>query len=196
MLQKSRAGLLLSVGAVVPPLVLAALNPFVFTVDRYVFVTLPSWIALSAIAVHELYRQTQGRLRLLAAAVLLLLVADAAGEQLMYYQLNHGNRLDWRRAFHYVQAMKEEEDIIVSAVPEVGSYYTGEEVVPLGDIEPDTILTSEHRHWFVIDSQHSWWSGRQKLWVEENCTLLGFQYLRVRKTSDLSIYRCDPLKRS
>jgi hypothetical protein len=196
LLQKSRAGLLLFVWAVVPPLILAALNPFVFTVDRYVFATLPSWIILGAIAVHELCSQAQGRLKLLAAAVLFLLVADATGENLMYYQINDGNRLDWRKAFQHVQDMKEEDDIIVSAVPEVGTYYTGEQVLALGDIEPGTILSGKDRYWFVIDSQHSWWAGRQKIWVEENCTLLEFQYLRVRETFDLSIYVCDPDRRS
>jgi len=190
--QKSRVGLFFFVWAVVPPIILAALNPFVFTVDRYVFLTLPSWIVLGALAVHELYCRTQGRLRLLAIAVLFLLVADAAGEHLMYYQINNGNRLDWGKAFKYVLEMKEEGDIIVSAVPEVGAYYTGVNVLPLGDIEPDTILAGKQKYWFVIDSQHSWWSGKQKIWVEENCVLLGFQYLRVRETFDLSIYLCDP----
>jgi hypothetical protein len=192
--KRSRAGLFLSVWAALPPLILAALNPFVFTVDRYVFVTLPSWIILGAITVHESCCQAQGRLKLLAAAVLFLLVCDAAGENLMYYQINNGNRLEWNEAFKHVQDMKEDDDIIVSAVPEVGTYYTDENVLPLEDFEPDTFLTSRDRYWFVIDSQHSWWSGRQKVWVEENCTLVEFQYLRVREAYDLSIYLCDPTR--
>ncbi len=192
LMQKSRVGLFLFVSAVVPPLVLAALNPFFFTVDRYVFVALPSWITLGAMAVHELYRRTQGRLRLLAASIPLLLLAGAAGENLMYYQINQGNRLDWRAAFQFIQEQKEDGDITVSAVPEVGTYYTGEEVLPLEDVEPDAIAAGKDRYWVVVDSQHSWWAGRQKIWVEENCTLLRFQYLRVRETFDLSIYRCDP----
>jgi mannosyltransferase len=192
--QKSRRGLFLFVWAVVPPIILAALNPFVFTVERFVFVTLPAWVVLGAVAVHELWCQTQGRLKLLAAAVLFLLIADAAGENLMYYQINRGNRLDWGRAFQHVQDLKEEGDIVVSAVPEVGTYYMGEKVVALEDTEPDMILAGKNRYWFVIDSQHSWWAGRQKTWVEENCTLLYFQYLRVRETFDLSIYLCDPAR--
>jgi hypothetical protein len=190
--QRSRAGLLLTIGAVVPPLILAALNPFVFTVARYVLVSLPCWILLGTVGVHELYQLAPSRLKLLPAAVLLVLLADAAGAHLMYYYINTGNRLDWRGAFRYVQEIKGEADIVVSAVPEVGIYYTGEEVLPLADIEPDTVLTGNTKHWFVIDSQHSWWSGRQKVWVEQNCTLLKFQYLRVRETFDLSIYLCDP----
>jgi mannosyltransferase len=194
LLQKSRIGLLLTLSALVPPVILAALNPFFFTVDRYVFVTLPSWIILGAFAVHELWRRAQGASRLLAAAVLLLLVADAGGQHLMYYQINHGDRLDWAQGFRHVQAAKLDQDIVVSAVPEVGTYYMGEEVLALEDIEPMAIVTGQSRYWFVIDSQHSWWAGRQKTWVEQNCTLLEFQYLRVRETFDLRIYLCDPAR--
>jgi 4-amino-4-deoxy-L-arabinose transferase-like glycosyltransferase len=43
-LKKDRAGLWLATGAVIPLVALVAANPFVFTKDRYVFMTLFSWI--------------------------------------------------------------------------------------------------------------------------------------------------------
>lgn len=196
LLQKSRTGLFFLIGALVPPLLLAALNPFFFTVDRYVFVTLPSWIILGAIAVKEMYCRVQGHGKILAAGVLFLLLADAAGSHLMYYQINHGNRPDWRGAFAYIQERRVDGDVIVSAVANVGTYYTGEEVTWLGDIDVDTITRGNKRYWFVIDSENGWWSGKEKRWVEEHSELVEAWYLRTRENMHLRVYLFDPERSS
>lgn len=194
--QKSRPGLLLFVGAVVPPLLLAAANPFMFTVDRYVFLTLPCWLILGAIAVQELFSRSQSLGRVFALGVLALLLTDAAGEHLMYYAINHGNRPNWREAFAYIQARKQDDDVVVSAVDNVGTYYLQEDVLWLGDIEPETITQGNHRYWFVIDSENGWWSGREKRWVEANADLLEAWYLRTRENMHLRVYLYDPARRA
>jgi hypothetical protein len=196
LLQRSRLGLFLFIGAVVPALLLAALNPFVFTVDRYVFVTLPSWIILGAIGIKEMYCRAQGDGKILAAGVLFLLLADAAGSHLMYYQINHGNRPEWREAFAYVQERKVDDDVIVSSVANVGTYYTNEEVIWLRDMEPDTITTGSQRFWFVIDSENAWWSSNEKQWVEKSSELVEAWYLRTRENMHLRVYLFDPERSS
>jgi hypothetical protein len=193
--QKNRPGLFLFIGAVIPPLLLAAANPFFFTVDRYVFMALPSWIILGAIAVKEIFCYAQNQGKVLAVGILVLLLADAAGAHLMYYQINHGNRPVWRDAFEYIQAHKEETDVVVSAVENVGTYYMDEEVMWLGDIKPDIITTGNKRYWFVIDSENGWWSGREKQWAEENSEFVEAWYLRTREDMHLRIYLYDPGRR-
>ncbi len=55
--KKSRVGLLLLVSAVVPILLLMALNPFLFTLSRYAFITLSSWIILAAVGIRQVFCQ-------------------------------------------------------------------------------------------------------------------------------------------
>ena len=192
LLQRNRGGLYFTIGAVVPLLLLAALNPFIFTVNRYVFMTLPCWIILAASAVRQIFHLMPRPGKTLAVAVLALLVADALGAHLMYYQINHGNRPEFRAAFTYVASRKDADDVVVSAVPEIGTYYLGDTVLPLAAIEPAAIQSGDARYWFVIDSENGWWASRQKRWVEENGTLLEVMFLRVRENIHLRIYLYDP----
>jgi 4-amino-4-deoxy-L-arabinose transferase-like glycosyltransferase len=194
LLRKDRRALFLFVGAVVPPLLLAAVNPFAFTVARFVFTTLPCWIILAAMGVDKVFSWARGTGRVLAAGIVFLLLADAAGQHLMYYSLNHGNRPDWRKAFAFVVEKKRNDDVLVSSVPLLGSYYTKQEVIWLGDIEPAVITQGSQRFWFVLDSENSWWSGREKQWVEENCQLVEAWYLRMREDMHLRVYVCDPAR--
>ena len=190
--QKSRIGLLLFLSAVVPPLVLAAINPYVFIVDRYAFMVLPFWIILGAVGVVELFRATGEHRMLLAAGVLALLLVDAAGNHLLYYQINHGNRPDWRSAFYFIEERKSDGDVIVSAVENIGDYYLAEDIMPLADIDPIAIRDGTQRYWFVIDSENGWWSGAQKQWVETNSSLVEAWYLRTRENMHIRVYFYDP----
>jgi hypothetical protein len=169
-------------------------NPFVFTVDRYIFITLTSWIILGAIAIKELFCRVQGIGKVLASGVLFLLVADAAGMYLMYYQFNHGNRPDWRTAFDYVQERRAENDVVVSAVDRIGTYYMNEDVMALGDIEPDVISSGNTKFWFVLDSENSWWSDKEKQWVEESSDLIEAWHLRTKENMYLRVYLYDPAR--
>jgi hypothetical protein len=71
-----------------------------------------------------------------------------------------------------------------------------EEVMWLGDIEPDTIAKGNQRYWFVIDSENGWWAGREKQWVEENSELIEAWYLRTREDMHLRVYLYDPTRNS
>jgi len=186
--ERNRLGLFLFLNATVPIVILLAGSPFVFTVGRYAFITLPSWVLLASYGIWEITRKAQFRPYLIGACLLFVIIGDMSGSNLMYYQINHGNRQDWRQAMQIVTDNASKDDVIVSSVAELGSYYTGKEVLWLGDIDFDTVKGFENRHWFVIDSENGWWSPTQKLWVENNAILIDELYLRVRESMNIRIY--------
>jgi hypothetical protein len=193
--QKSRAGLFFFLAAVVPVILLLLLNPFIFTKDRYVFITLPSWLILAAIAVKEIFGQMQHHGKLLAIGVLVLLLADAVGANLLYYQVNNGNRRDWRRAFNLVEERSDAEDMVVTWWPELGSYYLNREFVAWPDIDSEMVIESGKKVWFVTDSETVWGNLPLKAWVEQNAELIEVLYLRLRDDDfNLRIYLYDPAR--
>jgi mannosyltransferase len=189
--EKSRIGLFLVISIVVPTVLLAFISIFSFVVDRYAFVTLPAWIILAAYFVVETARRHQHSLYLTAGLILVLL-SDASGANLMYFQINHGNRPEWQQAFDFVKVRTVEGDVIVSSVSELGNYYLGQNVLWLGDVNPQTISNEGRRYWFILDSENSWFSADQKYWVETNADLLEFFYLRVREEINIKVYLYTP----
>ncbi|HXV96946.1 MAG TPA: glycosyltransferase family 39 protein, partial [Anaerolineae bacterium] len=88
--QKRRPGLYLLVSAVLPPLALTLAAPFVFTADRYAFVSLPGWLVLSAVGIkHSLVQSLRSGHRLMLV-IPLIVVAHALVENVLYYQYQHG----------------------------------------------------------------------------------------------------------
>lgn len=194
LLQKSRSGLFFSLGAVVPIAIVLLVTPFVFTEERYAFVTLPNWLILAAITIKELLNQTKDYGKLLAVGVLIVLLADAGGANLMYYQANNGNRRDWKGAFALVEERSREGDIIVSTGPELGSYYLGREIISWRDIDRDAVVQSGKRVWFVIVPDLTWfWHTQDFLWwVSHNSELIDIRYLRRPDNANIYIYLYDP----
>jgi mannosyltransferase len=192
--QKNRAGLLLFTGAVAPVAFLLLLNPFIFTKDRYVFVTLPCWITIGAVVVREILAQTRDKARILAVGVLALLLADAAGSNLLYYHHNNGNRRDWKGAFALVKERSREGDQFVAYWPELGNYYLSQEVIAWKDIDPDAAMRSGERFWFITDSETVWANREMKSWVEEKAELIDVRYLRTPDDFSLRIYLYDPVR--
>jgi hypothetical protein len=195
-LGKSRIALYLMIGAVLPPLLLAAANPFFFTVSRYVFISLISWVILGAIAVKEISSRLEGRRMLLAIGIFALLVADAAGSHLMYYQFNHGNRLEWRAALQLIQDRKLDGEAVISTRSLLASYYLDESVTDLRFLSPEALEDIEERTWFVVDSEglgHASPGARE--WLEGSGELVEFYYLRVKENINLRIYVYDPESR-
>ena len=193
--QRSRAALFFLVSATVPIILLIGISPWVFVVERYALITLPAWLIITAVALERLAAWLPQQGRWLGVAVLALLLADAAGAHLMYYQLNNGNRPDWRGAFAYVQAHKAPDDLIVSTWPEIGNYYLGDdqEIFRLAGTDPAQLALENKPIWFVIDSEAVWFaSSANKQWMENNAELLFVWYLRVREQIDMKVYRYQP----
>jgi hypothetical protein len=149
--KKSRAGLFFLTAAILPPAMIAVANPFFFIVERYAFVTLFFWIALAASGISALFAITNKHAVALAFGVLLILLADAAGENLMYYQINHGNRLQWREAVEFVREKMDDKDLVVSTRAPLASYYLGSDTLEFRELSSDNLETIESPIWFIID---------------------------------------------
>lgn len=150
--KKDRGVLLLSLGAVVPLIILMGLALFHYTASRYVFMTLTSWVILAALAAVELIRQSRGQHKILAASLLLLLVAGSLGENVLYYRYQNGNRDNWKDAFELVKAEKQAGDLVVSINPELADFYMQEKTMAIGEIDLNLLETGQQRVWFVEDS--------------------------------------------
>jgi mannosyltransferase len=191
--KKERAGLLFFINALVPMILLALLNPIVFTVDRYAFVTLLFWIVLAAMGIKNVFSIAGRPGILIAAAVFFIFVGDMAGEGLMYYQINRGNRLGWREASAFVQENKQDDDVVIATRFELASFYSGEEVVDYQSLNAKDLDGIEQTIWFIIDYPGIWHGNPEgEAWINEHATLLQFSYLRTREQNSLLIYRYDP----
>ena len=149
--ERRTAGIFVCLAAWVPLTLLLLISPFAFTVDRYVFVILPFWAILGAIAFREMFVQTGKRGKLLALGILLLLVADPLGQDALYFAYQNGNRPDWRGAWQIVSREKTDGDLVLATRPELGHYYLDDEVASINSVDPDTIERDGNRVWFVID---------------------------------------------
>jgi len=191
-LHKHRAGLLMTVNAVVPLVILVAVNPFIFTKDRYVFMILFSWIVLAAVAVHELITNTSNLQRWLAFGVLALLLFDAGGDALLYYRANHGNRAEWKTVFSIIEEQSQPEDIVVTYWPEFGPFYLDRDFIQYEDIDVPILLNSGKRYWFVIDAETIQANPKVVSFLESDARLMDVRYLRTPDDFYLRIYFFDP----
>jgi mannosyltransferase len=191
-LERNRAGLFFSIGAIFPLVLIISLNPFMFTEPRYLFMTLPCWVILASAGVKEIFSLSHGHSKLLAWAVLLMLAATSLGSYLLYFTVNHGDRFDWRSSFEFVQDRSDVGDVIVSTRPQIGTYYFDGEIQHYREITPEVIEADQHRYWFVVDSEKIWDNRAMKEWLDNNALIANFSYLRVPEELNLRIYIYDP----
>lgn len=194
LLKRDRVGLFLLLNAIMPVLLLVLINPIAFTKDRYVFVTLTFWLILVAVALNELMSRTTGQGYLLAFGVLMVLMADAAGSDILYYHVNNGHRRDWRAAFEIIKEKSQSDDVVVAWWPEFSPFYFADrEILPYKDVRVETMLESEKRYWFLIDSETVWGNIRMRDWLELHGQLIDILYLRLPEDDfNLKIYLYDP----
>jgi mannosyltransferase len=196
-LQKNRLGLFLLISTLLPIALIIFLNPLSFTKDRYVFMTLPAWLCMVAVAVKVLVAQTKGYGKLVALGVLGVLLFDAFGSSLLYYHVNNGNRNNWKAAFELVKDRSLEGDNYVAWWPEFGPFYLEREIMPWKDITPGFVTASGNRFWFVIDSETVWGNIPMMNWLQKNGELIDILYLRLPEDDfNLKIYLYDPANSS
>lgn len=192
-LEKKRSGLFFLISAMLPLLLIAMANPFVFTVERYAFMTLLFWVALAANGITAIFALARRHQTVLAIGVLFLLLADAAGSNLMYFQINHGDRLAWREAAEYVNTKMQPGDVIVSTRAPLASYYLGQDTLEFQDLLAADLEEIDAPLWFIVDFPGIWHGkDESRAWMEEHAQLMQFSYLRVREYNYLLIYFFDP----
>ncbi len=97
-------------------------------------------------------------------------------------------------AFNLVQRRSKEGDRFVSYWPEFGRFYLGQEIIAWENIDPESVVSSGTRFWFVVDSETIWGNRRMKGWVERNAELIDVKYLRTPGDFYLRIYLYDPAR--
>jgi mannosyltransferase len=192
-MQKDRAGLFIFIAALLPPLMIALASPFFFIVDRYAFISLLFWLILAAVGMTTIFKMIDRRGIALAFGIFMILIADAAGANLMYYQINRGDRLNWREMVGFIKENKQAGDLVVSTRSELASYYLDEDVVEYQNTHPEDYEGTDSTIWFIIDYPGVWHGSQSsKTWMEKNAELLKYSYLRVREENSLLVYRFKP----
>jgi hypothetical protein len=193
LMQRQRSGLLLSSASYVPTIVLLSLAPFAWTEARYVFVSLPFWIILAAVALQQMLVHTNALGKVLTLGVLLLLVADPVSQLALYYRYQHGNRPNWRRAFALVGQRRAEGELVLATIEKVGHYYLSEDVRQVNDMEPEAIQAADTRVWFVIDEAAGYVSPDFRRWIHENSRLIDvIEVSEAGNSLSIYVYLYDP----
>lgn len=194
-IQKSRQGLFFSLAAIVPFGLVIMITPFMFTEERYAFVTLPSWLVLAAVGIDLLLVRLKKYELIFAVGILAVLLGDAMGANLLYFRTNHGNRWDWKSAFGLVQANLQEGDVVVTTFSEVGNYYLSrDDVIAWDDVNVESIQAEGNRVWFVVIPDMTWYTGTEDFyyWVVHYTRMIRTLYLRTVDNTNLEIYLYDP----
>jgi hypothetical protein len=190
--RRDRAGLFFLVAGFLPILLVAVANPFIFTVERYVFITLPFWLVLAASGLKALFTIIGKPAVLLAFGVCFIFLAGAAFDNLLYYQINHGNRLEWREAVDYVRVRMQAGDAVVSTRAPLASYYLGQDVLDYQDFLPADLEEINAPIWFIIDHPGIWHGKLEsKVWLERHAQLMQYSQLRLPEENSLLIYRFE-----
>ncbi len=171
LMKRSRPALYLVLGAAVPLIGIAGLSFFHYTANRYIFVSLTSWLILASMAASELFACLRDNPRTLAAGVIAVLIGSALSENVLYFQYQHGNRDRWREALQIVQEEKSADDLVVVANTGVGNYYLGKEVVGFRQFSR-LGLDQYRRVWLVEDMTVKQLFPEEHAWLEENTQLV------------------------
>ena len=172
-IKKKRVGLLLSLNAILPIVVITIISTFMYTANRYMFITLTSWLILGAVAVKELLENVSGYGKLFSLGVVAILILSPLSEDMLYFRYQNGNRDDWKSALNFVKQNKQPGDLVVSANPAIGDYYLGETTISMAKIDLDSLVNSNKRIWFVEDFNVDEKWPRVHRWIRENATLVG-----------------------
>lgn len=191
--QKHRAFVLLGLAASVPLAATTILSMFVYTANRYVFVSLIAWIILAGYGIVELVKKTQGGWRLLAAGSLIVLAATSMSDNVLYFMVQHGNRANWKAAVAYIEENREPGDRILSSSPVVLNFYFQEPTYNIRRIQQPKNQDPQERTWFVVDNITESYYPRAYKWVRNNARLMDVYDVTVTaRQFKMMVYLYDP----
>jgi hypothetical protein len=195
--KKNRVSLLLSLGAVIPLLIIMGISPFHYTANRYVFISLTSWIVLASLAAVELLSQTQKGTKILAVGTLALLLLQPLSEDVLYFQYQNGNRDNWKAAFEFVREHKQVGDLVVAANTELGDYYLQDRTMSLRSVDLASIEKNKNRVWFVEDMVAQQIFPDAHNWLKENTQQVANLDVHIQaRNFKMRVYLYDPVKNS
>jgi mannosyltransferase len=191
--QKKKATLLLAINSIIPMIAIAVMSTFMYTANRYLFITLISWLILAAIGVKELLANSNGHAKLFGLGVLGILIFSPLSEDMLYFRYQNGNRDDWKSAFNFIQKHRQPDDLVVSANPAIGDYYLGDTTAEMSSFDINNPIYSNKRIWFVEDfnADEKWPKTHQ--WILENTSLMGvFDVHLQARVFTMRVYLYDP----
>lgn len=149
--ERSRTGLLLTITATMPLLIIMAASLIQYSANRYAFVSLPSIIILAAVAAIRLFDSRTKDNRVLVLAMLGLLLIAPLADNALYYRYQNGNRPNWKAAFAWIESHMESDDLV--AVPErlLGDYYLPGKTKDVASLNLAEIADGDQTVWFVDD---------------------------------------------
>ena len=190
--KREAIGLYLLTSAILPPLLLTLSAPFIFTADRYTFITLPGWIILSAVAIKTFLYQSSQYGRILALALPLIVTSDALAQNVLYYQYQNGGRANWKKAYELIQMQQVEGDVVFASRPEIGTYYLGRGVQRIETVDLDAVAQPGRRTWFVVNSEEV--DAHVQQWIKNNGELIEvFDVTIPGNVYSLRLYLYDPV---
>lgn len=188
--RRDRAGLLLTIAAVLPLLAIMVLALFQYTANRYVFISLTSIAILGGVAARDLLQEMPKAYTVIALGALAVLVLAPMSDNLLYYRYQNGNRDDWKAAFAFIQEHAGENDRIVTPQPELADYYLqtlATSSLHWGDV--DDMLGDEERVWFVLDLTTPSKEPAKHRWIVNNAQhVAAFDVTVAGRTFPMRIY--------
>ncbi len=192
LMKKDRAALLLLLGAIVPLAAVMAISLFQYTANRYLFITVTSWLILAALGAKELFGHMQGTAKVLAIGALATLLLSPLSENLLYYQYQNGNRDNWKGALAYVAQQKGPDDVVVVPNQLLGEYYLDKSIIPMAKLDLST-LQGDNRVWFVEDMNVAAKWPHVLDWIHGNTIQMAQMDVHVQaRTYKMRVYLYDP----
>lgn len=191
--QKDRATLFLSLGALIPLVALMLIALVQYSANRYVFLSLASWIILASVAVKELFSNSRGGAKIFALGVLSFLILAPINENLFYFKYQNGNRENSRAAFALIKALKEEQDVVVVPHLLLSEYYLQENVARMSRVKLDKVENRGHRIWLVEDMTVAEKYPAVYAWMTANSRLIANMDVHVNaRNFKMRVYLYEP----
>jgi 4-amino-4-deoxy-L-arabinose transferase-like glycosyltransferase len=170
--ERSRPGLLSGLNAWVPWIGTVVAASVQYSATRYAFLSLGSWLILGAWGLHRVVDLLRDRSRILALAVVAVVVVAPLSDNALYFLYQNGNRDDWKGAFELIQTERLPDDLVFTPNLDLAEYYMGQGYTGLGQFDPAAVGAPGRRAWFVEDLNVEQKWPVQHRWILENARLV------------------------
>lgn len=191
--QKSRAGLLMCISAVLPVFLLLVVSSFHYTANRYAFLSLTSWLVLAAVSAITFIEKSVWPVKLLALGALLVLLVQPLGEDVLYFMTQNGNRDNWKAAFAYVQQHRRPNDMVAVGNLQLADYYLSAQSIAFDQINFEQLKTEDQSIWFVEDLASQQKFPKLHNWLAQNAQLVSIHDVNFQaRTFSMRVYLYSP----